>query len=93
MENREQQILSEIKNMMGTIRAQLELLDAKMAELQQCVDPEEFDNNPIELDIEVPDDDLPFRNGRIRYKSCSSCGSHLEEPAWNRRLRLLGHDG
>lgn len=60
MENREQQILSEIKNMMGTIRAQLELLDAKMAELQQCVDPEEFDNNPIELDIEVPDDDLPF---------------------------------
>lgn len=72
MENREQQILSEIKSMMGTIRAQLELLDAKMAELQQCVDPEEFDGNPIDLDIEdivedavveVPesaDDDLPF---------------------------------
>lgn len=72
MENREQQILSEIKTMMGTIRAQLELLDAKMAELQQCVDPEDFDNNPIELDIEepevvetqqeleIPDDDLPF---------------------------------
>ena len=67
MENREQQILSEIKSMMGTIRAQLELLDAKMAELQQCVDPEEFDTNPIDLDIEefveVPesvDDDLPF---------------------------------
>lgn len=57
MENREQQILSEIKAMMGTIRSQLELLDAKMAELQQCVDPQEFDANPIELDI---DDDLPF---------------------------------
>ena len=53
MENREQQILSEIKEMMGTIRAQLEMLDAKMAELQQCVDPEDYDNNPIELDIDV----------------------------------------
>ena len=52
MENREQQILSEIKNMMGAIRAQLEMLDAKMAELQQCVDPEDFDNNPIELEID-----------------------------------------
>lgn len=52
MENREQQILSEIKSMMGTIRAQLEMLDAKMAELQQCVDPDEFDNNPIELEID-----------------------------------------
>ncbi|MBQ2965890.1 MAG: hypothetical protein IJE11_02600 [Bacteroidales bacterium] len=57
--------------MMGTIRTQLELLDAKMAELQQCVDPEDFDNNPIELDIDdieaavqpdadVVEDDLPF---------------------------------
>ena len=72
MENREQQILSEIKAMMGTIRSQLELLDAKMVELQQCVDPEEFDNNPIEVDIDLSveddsvvqvladDDDLPF---------------------------------
>lgn len=71
MENREQQILSEIKDMMGTIRTQLELLDAKMAELQQCVDPEDFNNNPIELDIDdieaavqpdadVVEDDLPF---------------------------------
>ena len=67
MENREQQILSEIKTMMSTIRVQLELLDAKMAELQQCVDPEEFDTNPIELDIDIPEDvatvvedDLPF---------------------------------
>ena len=52
MENKEQKILSEIKSMMSTIRTQLELLDAKMAELQQCVDPEEFNNNPIELDID-----------------------------------------
>ena len=35
MENREQQILSEIKSMMTSIRSQLERLDAKMAELQQ----------------------------------------------------------
>lgn len=53
MENREQQILSEIKAMMESIRVQIELLDAKMVELQQCVDPEEFDNNPIELDIDM----------------------------------------
>ena len=53
MENREQQILAEIKVMMGTIRSQLELLDAKMAELQQCVDPEVFDED------DLPFDDLP----------------------------------
>ena len=59
MENREQQILSEIKAMMGSIRSQLELLDAKMAELQQCVDPEDFDNNPIELDIDFSEENVP----------------------------------
>ena len=52
MENREQQILAEIKDMMVSIRSQLELLDAKMLELQQTVDPEGFDNDPIELDLE-----------------------------------------
>ena len=56
MENREQQILSEIKEMMASIRAQLELLDVKMAQLQQCVDPEDFDADPIELDIDMVDD-------------------------------------
>ena len=65
MENREQQILAEIKDMMTSIRSQLELLDAKMLELQQAVDPEGYDNDPIELDLEpeevvVVDDDLPF---------------------------------
>lgn len=73
MENREQQILAEIKDMMTSIRSQLELLDAKMLELQQTVDPEGFDNDPIELDLEpmeepvaepVEDsiDDLPFED-------------------------------
>ena len=52
MENREQQILSEIKSMMASIRSQLERLDAKMAELQQVVDPEEFDMVPIDIDID-----------------------------------------
>ena len=71
MENREQQILSEIKSMMSSIRIQLEKLDAKMAELQQVVDPEDVEALPIDLDIDetdmpvlaeevVADDDLPF---------------------------------
>lgn len=71
MENREQQILSEIKTMMSSIRIQLEKLDAKMAELQQIVDPEDVAAVPIDLEIdemgmvEMPvevaeEDDLPF---------------------------------
>ena len=71
MENREQQILSEIKSMMSSIRIQLEKLDAKMAELQQVVDPEDVSAMPIDLDIDemdvpvmaeevIVDDDLPF---------------------------------
>ena len=51
MENREQQILSEIKSMMSSIRMQLEQLDAKMAELQQVVDPDDVSAIPIDLDI------------------------------------------
>ncbi len=53
MENREQQILSEIKSMMASIRGQLELLDAKMAELQQVVDPEQFDADSVDIDIDL----------------------------------------
>ena len=60
MENREQQILSEIKSMMASIRSQLERLDAKMAELQQIVDPEEFDMAPIDIEIdEVEAEEMP----------------------------------
>lgn len=58
MENREQEILSEIKSMMASIRSQLEMLDAKMAELQQVVDPEGFEANSINIeidDIEITD--------------------------------------
>ena len=56
MENREQQILSEIKEMMASIRIQLEKLDDKMAELQQVVDPEGVATMPI--DIEISDEHL-----------------------------------
>ena len=61
MENREQKILSEIKSMMSSIRSQLEMLDAKMAELQHVVDPEEFEAEPIDISIDVTEevDDLP----------------------------------
>ena len=55
MENREQQILSEIKSMMASIRSQLEKLDAKMAELQQVVDPEGFEANSIDIEIDEAD--------------------------------------
>ncbi len=53
MENREQQILSEIKSMMASIRSQLEMLDTKMAELQQVVDPEDFASESVDLDIDM----------------------------------------
>ena len=53
MENREQQILSEIKVMMASVRSQLERLDAKMAELQQIVDPEEFEAESIDIELDL----------------------------------------
>ena len=56
MENRQQQILSEIKEMMSSIRVQLEQLDAKMAELQYEVDPQTFTTDPIDLSL----DDFPM---------------------------------
>jgi len=65
MKNNEQQILDEIKSMMISIRQQIELLDAKMAELQKITSPADSASDPIDLDIssfdvvEV-DDDLPF---------------------------------
>ena len=52
MENREQQILSEIKSMITSIRSQLERLDAKMVELHQTVDPEGFKTESINVIID-----------------------------------------
>ena len=74
MENRQQQILSEIQSMMTSIRNQFNLLDAKISEFQQCVPAEEeqetIDLEPIEfislaneqaVEVESADvvDDLP----------------------------------
>lgn len=56
MENRQQQILSEIQEMMSSIRTQLEKLDAKMSEFQQSFDTEGVISAPI--DIEIDDDYL-----------------------------------
>ena len=52
MENREQQILSEIKSMVASIRSQLEKLDAKMVEFHQAVDPEGFKTESINVIID-----------------------------------------
>ena len=52
MENKESQILSEIMDLMTSVRSQLELLDAKMAQLQQLVGQGDTDVTPIDLDID-----------------------------------------
>lgn len=64
MENTQQQILSEIKALMASVRVQLEQLDAKMAELQQSYEPQDFESEPIDIELDAfpmeIDDDLPF---------------------------------
>lgn len=58
MENKEQQILTEIRTIMASIRSQMELLDAKMAEYQQTVGAVTEDIVPIDLDIDVETEPL-----------------------------------
>ena len=53
MENKEQQILAEIKSMMATLRQQMEMLDAKMAQLQQLTQTDDEEFTPIVLDIDT----------------------------------------
>lgn len=78
MKNNEQQILDEIKSMMASIRQQIELLDAKMAELQQVTFRDESEIAPIELDIAAfPDDDLPFD---LPESTVESAAVQTEEP-------------
>ena len=73
MKNSQQQILSEIKSLMASIKTQLEELESKIAEYEQCVDIQEVEEEiPVEevvveeieedvMDIELePSDDLPF---------------------------------
>ena len=52
MENRQQQILSEIQELMSSVRAQLEKLDAKMQEFQQYADPQGDALAPIDIEID-----------------------------------------
>lgn len=52
MENKESQILSEIMAMMASIRSQMELVEAKVAELQSLADQEDMDMTPIDLDLD-----------------------------------------
>ena len=52
MENRQKQILSEIQDMMSSIRQQLEKLDVKIAEFQQMVDTEGVAAAPIDIEID-----------------------------------------
>ena len=52
MENKESKILSEIMAMMTSIRSQMDLLEAKVAELQGLADQEDMDMTPIDLDLD-----------------------------------------
>ena len=53
MENKEQQILAEIRTMMASLRQQMEMLDAKMAQLQQLTQSDDEELAPIVLDIDT----------------------------------------
>ena len=93
MENKEQQILSEIKSMMASIRSQLERLDAKMAELQQVVDPENFEADSVDINIDEPiedvtadlseiqDDDLPFDDVPVEDAADGPVQVDIEQPS------------
>lgn len=63
MENKELQILSEIKDLMASLRAQMELLETKIAQLQHVAGQEDEDMTPIDLDLDdmmvEPVDEIP----------------------------------
>lgn len=72
MKNNQQQILSEIKSLLASVKTQLEELENKIAEFEQCAETQDVvEDTPIEdvvedvveevMDIELePSDDLPF---------------------------------
>ena len=53
MKNNEQQILAEIRTMMASLRQQMEMLDAKMVQLQQLTQSDDEEVTPIVLDIDT----------------------------------------
>ena len=52
MENREQQILSEIRQMISSMRGQLDAMEARLNQLSQNVEVEDVDEAPIDIDID-----------------------------------------
>ena len=52
MENREQQILSEIRQMISSMRDQLDALEARLDQFSQNVEDEEVEEAPIDIDID-----------------------------------------
>ena len=52
MENREQQILSEIRQMISSMRDQLDALEARLDQFLQNVEVEELEEVPIDIDID-----------------------------------------
>ena len=67
MENKELQILSEIKDLMASLRSQMELLEIKIAQLQHVAGQEDEDMTPIDLDLGdmmvEPVDEIPETEG------------------------------
>lgn len=51
MENKQQQILSEMTNLLATLKSQIEELEIKMAEYQQMVDNQQVDEGVVEVDV------------------------------------------
>ena len=54
MENREQQILSEIKSLMSSVMEQVDKLQTKMQELQQLIEPQDVD---VVIDLDADEED------------------------------------
>ena len=51
MENKQQQILSEMTNLLATLKSQIEELEIKMAEYQQMIDNQQVDEGVVEEDL------------------------------------------
>ena len=59
MENREQQILSEIRQMISSMRDQLNVMETRLKDLSQNIEIEDVDETPIDIDIEDVFVDFP----------------------------------
>ena len=77
MENREQQILSEIKALMSSVRLQLEQLDMKMAELQQVYDPQSVEVEEIDLEFDMPE--MAFAAAEVAVAASSDMPEDIDE--------------